>query len=263
MPYRELLEKYPLYRKYPHCLWNTLDRVDKPTVHMACASCKSDQTFEMINEYHEGFERKNVPVAGLSVRAVYMCVACKMHARYFFLKFGEKSNYVMKVGQEPPWSVAIDRDLARMLGAYADTYHKGLISESQSYGIGAFAYYRRVVEDLIDQLLDEIGALLHGQEHDTYAEALERAKKTRVAQDKIDLVKDLLPPFLRPDGINPLGVLHTVLSEGLHAHSDEDCVALAATTREALVFLVSQVLSHKAASKTFTKNIRKLLEKKK
>ncbi|MDZ7680350.1 MAG: hypothetical protein U5J63_01245 [Fodinibius sp.] len=93
-------------------------------------------------------------------------------------------------------------------------YKKGLICESQGYGIGAFSYYRRIVED-IDDLLDEISSLLKGEELDKYQEALQKTKKTNVTQDKIELVKDLLPQILRPDNMNPLSTLHSTLSEGL------------------------------------------------
>ena len=134
--------------------------------------------------------------------------------------------------------------------------------ESQGYGIGAFGYYRRIVEETIDELLSEIAQLMNGQELQKFQQALEQTKKTIVAQEKIELVKDLLPPILRPDNMNPLSVLHSSLSEGLHAESDEVCMEQAAIVREVLVFLVNQVAASRNASKTFTDGMRKLLEKK-
>lgn len=148
-----------------------------------------------------------------------------------------------------------------MLGDHADYYKKGLICESQSYGIGAFSYYRRVVEEIIDELLNEIADLMTGEERDRYLEALEQTKKTKITHDKIDLVKDLLPPILRPNEMNPLSVLHDVLSQGLHRESDEHCIELAMTVREALVFLVNQVAASRAAAASFTESMRKLLDR--
>ncbi|MDW7709045.1 MAG: hypothetical protein SCH98_01125, partial [Deferrisomatales bacterium] len=139
---------------------------------------------------------------------------------------------------------------------------KGLVCESQGYGIAAFAYYRRIVEETIDSLLAEIADLIEGPDRALYLSALEQTKRTIVAQEKISLVKNLLPPILRPDGMNPLGVLHSVLSGGLHAETDENCMQDAATVREVLVFLVNQVAASKAAAKTFTAGMRRLLEKK-
>jgi hypothetical protein len=168
----------------------------------------------------------------------------------------------MKIGQFPPWEVKGDANIERLLGPHADYYQKGLICESQGYGIGAFGYYRRIVEEVIDGLLEEVSHLLTGADLTRYQEALEQTKRTIVAQEKIELVKDLLPPILRPEGMNPLAVLHSTLSEGLHAESDESCLEYAATCREVLLFLVTQVAATRATSRSFTEGMRKLLDRK-
>jgi len=71
----------------------------------------------------------------------------------------------------------------------------------------------------------------------------------------------LLPPILRPNGMNPLSTLHRILSEGLHQETDERCIELAMTIREVLVFLVNQVTATKASSSRFTESMRKLLDR--
>lgn len=196
------------------------------------------------------------------MRVAYLCTACRKFLRSYFIKIDQEMTYVMKVGQEPPWDIAIERDLERSLGEHTENYKKGLICESQGYGIGAFAYYRRIVEDIIDQLLNEISGLMAGVEREQYLHALEKTQKTRVAQEKIDLVKDLLPPILRPDDMNPLAVLHGVLSEGLHAESDERCLELAMQVKEVLVFLVNRIIATKVTSRAFTNSMRKILARK-
>jgi hypothetical protein len=262
MPNREFLEQYPLYRKFRMDLPSTFDELDKPTIHMHCPVCNSGQTFVMSNQYFEVFDYSNYPIPGQVVRAVYTCVSCSEFARYFLLKFGSEGDYVMKVGQEPPWEITPDRVLERVLGVHAEYYKKGLVCESQSYGIGAFAYYRRIVEETIDELLGSVSDLMGGEEREQYLEALEAVKQTTVTQDKIDLVKDLLPPILRPGGMNPLSTLHSVLSEGLHQESDERCIELAMAIREVLVFLVNQIAVTQSAAAGFTESMRRLLDKK-
>jgi hypothetical protein len=261
MPNREFLEKYPLYRKFlMDDLPARLESLPRPAVHMGCLVCGSGQTFNMVNQYYEGYYSDNSP-KGKVVRTIYRCTSCDKFERYFLLKFDPEGYYVMKVGQEPPWDISIDRTLKKTLGDRADYYKKGLICESQSYGIGAFAYYRRIIEEIIDELLTEIAGLMAGEEQDRYLEALEQVKKTKVTQDKIALVKDLLPPILRPDGMNPLSVLHDALSQGLHRESDERCIELAMTVREVLEFLVNEVTARKAAAASFTESMRKLLDR--
>lgn len=64
-----------------------------------------------------------------------------------------------------------------MLGEREETFKKGLTCESQGYGIGAYAYYRRIVEEVIDELLDGIADLMSGEDKEKYMEALEEKKK--------------------------------------------------------------------------------------
>lgn len=231
---------------------------------MSCSLCQSKQTFNRATVNFRSITIRE-PVTTDDVHIIdiiYKCSACQIFTRTFLIKLDYKNQYIMKVGQEPSWEISVDRNLEKMLGAHVVYYKKGLTCESQSYGIGAFSYYRRIVEEIIDNLLEEIADLISGEEKDAYLKALEATKKTRVAQEKIALVKDLLPLILRPNGMNPLSVLHSTLSKGLHAESDERCIELAMTIREALVFLVNQVINSKSAASSFTDSMRKLLDEK-
>lgn len=263
MPNKDFLEHHPLYRKAKlDNLPSTADNLLKVKINMYCPRCKSDQTFVMQNEYWETYDHINFPIRGQVLRLFYVCAHCTTFARYFFVRVDENNKYIMKVGQYPPWDISLDPDIAKFLGDHVDLYKKGLICESQGYGIAAFAYYRRIVEEVIGELLEEITQLLSGEDQNKFMRALEETRKTTVAQDKIALVKDLLPPILRPQGMNPLAELHSTLSKGIHDKSDDDCLQLAMTIREVLIFLVNQATASKEASKTFTNGMRKLLERK-
>jgi hypothetical protein len=104
--------------------------------------------------------------------------------------------------------------------------------------------------------------LVEADNLEDYKSALEETKKTRVAQEKIDLVKDLLPTILRPSGMNPLGVLHSELSEGLHAETDAQCLENASHVRDILTFLINQIIQSKEAAKQFTSSMKSILERK-
>jgi hypothetical protein len=262
MPSKEFIETFSLYRKYRFDVPLSLRNLPIVSINMWCPVDESNQTFNMTNPYHdlEGYADREA--AGSVIYVVYRCASCEQYERCYFLNISEELDWIQKVGQFPSWDVAGDANIERMLGSHASYYKRGLITESQGYGIAAFAYYRRIVEEIIDELLEQIADLIPEAEQATYQDALARAKNTRVTSDKIDLVKDMLPPILRPGGMNPLGTLHSVLSEGLHAESDENCLELAASTRQTLAFLTSQVASTQAASKAFTEGMRKLLERK-
>jgi hypothetical protein len=285
MPNRQFLEEYPLYRRYKMSFryplrYQTIfdssslteDTLEYPSIHMHCSVCASEQTFTMDGDYYTAFAQgmqfsspmraaRPIPVTTPVAFIIYRCTSCERFLRYFAVKFDSDNEYVMKVGQEPPWEIIMDPTLKKTLAARDHYFKKGLVCESQGYGIGAFGYYRRIVEEIIDELLEGIPDLMSGEERDQYLEALEKAKRTTVTQDKIDLVKDLLPPILRPDGMNPLYALHNTLSEGLHNESDERCLELAVEVRETLVFLVNQIEVTKSSSTRFTESMRRLLDR--
>lgn len=262
MPNKEFLEDYPLLRKYKMEVPSYLNGLSKSAIKMYCKFCQSDQTYNMHNEFWEDYRVVNNSSKGEVVRAMYVCAACARDIRFFYIKIDPELKYVHKIGQYPPWEIKVDKELEKSLHKHAATYKKGLVCESQNYGIGAFAYYRRIVEEVIDELLESIVDIIDGAEKEKYTKALAETKKTRVTQEKIDLVKDLLPAILRPAGHNPLGVLHSKLSEGLHAESDEECLDIAHSVREILTFLINQVIKSKESSKAFTDNMKKILDKK-
>ncbi|QDH69924.1 hypothetical protein [Marilutibacter alkalisoli] len=262
MPSKEFLEQYPLYRKFICSVPDTTDELPKPRINMLCPRCDSEQTFRQTNEYHETLPYLNFPTKGRVFRAVFLCSHCDDYERHFFIAIDGHLKWLMKVGQHPSWEIQGDPNIEKLLGTHSGFYRKGLVCESQGYGIGAFGYYRRIVEEVIDELLSEISGLLSGDELTRFSSALDRTRATIVTQEKIELVKDLLPGILRPDGMNPLSVLHSSLSEGLHAESDDVCLEQAAIVRQILVYLVNQVAASKATSREFTDSMRRLMEKK-
>ncbi len=263
MPIKELLEDYPLYKKMMlSSIPATIDDLPKPPILMHCNKCNTNTTFNMVNNYYDGYQYTNYQSAGVIIRSEYICMNCRVEKRDFFFKIDQQKQWIMKVGQYPAWEINGNKPIEQMLGQYKDYYKKGIICESQGYGIGSFGYYRRIVEEVIDELLQDISSLLSGDELAKYNEALEKTKNTTVTQEKIELVKDLLPSILRPDGMNPLQTLHSILSEGLHARSDDDCLQYSDQCRSIIIFLVNQISISKNAAKDFTTNMRKLLDKK-
>lgn len=263
MPDRKFLEDYPLYRWFETEVPVDTSRLETPAIRRYCPVCGSEQTFNVSERYDlrgrqdwQLFEDNNDMAWG-----VYVCASCFEFEQFFFLKVDSERGHVAKVGQEPPWDISVDPALRRFLGEATGRYKKGLMCESQGYGIGAFSYYRRIVEDLVDDLLDQIPDLMAADERERYLQALQRTKKTTVVKDKIELVKDLLPPILRPDGMNPLSLLHRVLSQGLHAGDDEQCLELAADLREILGFLVAQVKQSRESHRRFTERMRRVLDR--
>jgi len=61
--------------------------------------------------------------------------------------------------------------------------------------------------------------------------------------------------------VNPLSVLHSILSTGIHGQSDEDCIEFAEEVRKVLEYLVNQISMIKSAKQGFTDSVKRLLDK--
>lgn len=102
-------------------------------------------------------------------------------------------------------------------------------------GIGAFAYYRRVVENQKSRIFDEIIRVTKKlSPSDPVIVALEKAKNETQFTKAVDSIKHALPAALLINGHNPLKLLHSALSEGIHDHSEEKCLELASDVRAIL-----------------------------
>src|SRR5260370_35870621 len=100
---------------------------------------------------------------------------------------------------------------------------KGRRAELRGLGIGAFAYYRRVVEEEKSRIIEEIGKVaMKVKPSKEAAELFAQAGAETQFSTAIDLIKDAIPEAILIDGHNPLTLLHSALSEGLHAPTDEE-----------------------------------------
>jgi hypothetical protein len=99
-------------------------------------------------------------------------------------------------------------------------------------GIAAFAYYRRVIEGQKDRIFDEIIKVCNRlSAGEPIVKELAAAKVETQFSKAVDSVKLAIPQALFINGHNPLTLLHSALSEGLHAQSDEECLEIATSIR--------------------------------
>lgn len=148
-----------------------------------------------------------------------------------------------------------------LIGPDRELFLKGWRAENHGLGIGAFGYYRRVVENQKGRLIEEIAkvAQLMGADTDTLTR-FEKAKNETRFTSSVDDIKEVMPQSLLVQGQNPLSLLHNALSKGLHARTDHECLELATSIRVVLTDLaerLSQALKDDAQLK---QAVSKLLE---
>ena len=184
----------------------------------------------------------------------YICRNCRKTNKHFAIRgvrgSETRNGTAIKVGEFPAFGPPTPARVISLIGPDREAFVKGRRAENQGLGIGAFAYYRRVVENQKGRLIEKIAevATRLGADQTTLVR-FERAKNETQFSRAIDDIKGAVPQSLLIQGQNPLSLLHSALSEGLHAQSDEDCLELATSIRVVLTELaerISQALKDEA-----------------
>lgn len=271
LPNKQFIENYPLYKPFNYDFPRSFDDFPKPPIHVYCEVCKSEQTFTVLKDYMNYSIVSKWGILGTHngqcdntvILIEYTCTACRNYHKTYLVKCFKNSAsgrppYIEKIGQYPPWDISVDKELQKILADHLEVYKKGLICESQGYGIGAYAYYRRIIEDIIDSLIDSIYSLYNQNDKEKYKAEYVKIKSSKIADEKITIAKVILPDSLRPGGINPLSLLYDSLSKGLHAKNDEECLELAGDIRKMLILLVERIAKEREASKELLEIAKKL-----
>jgi hypothetical protein len=189
----------------------------------------------------------------------YMCSNCRSSRKIFALFTQREEAFstaglAYKFGEDPSYGPPTPNRLLRLFGSDRELFLKGRRCENQGLGIGAFTYYRRVVENHKDRLLEEVIKVAQkvGAPKEM-VQTLETAKGEISFSKALDTAKNAIPQTLLVKGHNPLTLLHRALSGGVHDKTDQQCLELAQDVRVVLIALaerLSQVLEEEAELST-------------
>lgn len=214
--------------------------VPRIKLHCPTSSCDGLRNFDPSPE--------NLPYSEASRNSFidFTCADCTEFTKTFSLnlKFDaqNKALLVFKYGEQPPFRLVVPPKILELLEVEKELFFKGLGCESEGYGIGAFTYYRRVIERQKDEIFQEIIRVVKEvRPDDPVLMELEEARKEQQFARSIEKIKHALPDSLIVKGHNPLTLLHKALSEGLHNESDRDCLELATDIRLVLVGFVDRM----------------------
>ena len=197
----------------------------------------------------------------------YLCGDCQKERKVYSLSIiisGDGDGEIYKFGERPAFGIPVPNRLLSLIGKPdSDLFIKGRQCENLGYGIAAFAYYRRVVENHKNGLFDEIIKVCKTlSAPKELIEQLEAAKKEISFSKSMDKIKTALPEGLLMGGQNPLKALHRALSVGLHNESDEACLGYAQAVRVVLGDLVERMASLKQENKELSDAVHFLMKKK-
>jgi hypothetical protein len=206
--------------------------------------------------------------------ATYLCRNCCTSEKTFGVMIIVDavgfSGAVYKLGEIPAFGPQVPARVITLIGSDRDLFLKGRRAENHGLGVGAFAYYRRVVENQKVRIIEEMARVakkLEASQADL--KLFEEAARESQFSKAIDKIGAAIPSALRVNGHNPLTLLHSALSDGLHERSDEECLECAREIRLLMTELadrmaqvlkeetelkgaVSKLLARTAARKTST-----------
>jgi hypothetical protein len=198
---------------------------------------------------------------GLPMFLSFTCTGCIVQTAVFALMTEQKGlgeAVLQKVGHGPGSAVRVDPRVAKAMGPNVGLYRKGLESEFHSFGIGAYGYFRQVAENIVDRMLKTLRAEAHASGDTELCDAIDGLDPKAPASARIAIVKDHLPATLRPGGSNPLGAIYKVLSQGIHAGADEECLEQATELRIAMTYLVQELAERREKREAYVAAVREL-----
>lgn len=175
----------------------------------------------------------------------YQCRNCGEMLKWFAIRATwtkDGPDTVVKFGEWPPFGPHVPSRVISLIREDRELFFAGRRAESQGMGIGAFAYYRRVVENQKGRIIDEIIRVAQKiKAPPETIKILESARDETQFTAAIESIKDAIPQVLLINGHNPLTLLHKALSKGLHAQSDQECLQLATSIRTILTDLAERL----------------------
>jgi hypothetical protein len=225
---------------------------------LKCSKCKQERPFRDLRSRGGGAGMPE-PILKTDVYHFrYMCTGCESTTLQCWIEVNKEEGWLRKVGQLPPWDIGISWDVERFLGEDAQFYKRARICISQSYGLAACAYLRRVLENQINGVLILIREIQVEEGSQEKVAKLDELLHSKNLDDKLSEAYRYAPNSIIVEGSNPLKLIYENLSDRIHNKSEEECVRCALEVSTAFEFIVVELARHKEARGHYAERIREL-----
>ena len=285
--FEEFLENYSLYRSLRLTYFQDMSEFIPAKIDRHCPACGKEQPFldqgskeearkiiaPVLDEVFRENARRAAPFGAreevlkpYSPPGIYdfkyLCAGCKRSDVAVWLllgRSGEDDHFLMKVGQYPIWIPPIQPDVRRDLGDDALFLQKALRNMNESYGIGACAYLRRLLENQINPLLQLLLEIRteEGAGRDELNK-IQAAIEERAFSAKTEFASQIAPSYIVVEGFNPFRLIHEHLSDAMHNLDEDEAMKRAAEIVEALVFIMRGLKRHHAERREYADRLKKI-----
>jgi hypothetical protein len=179
-----------------------------------------------------------------------ICQSCKEYKIDIILSGGTQKEtpkyFIRKIGQFPAPETSLSKlpnEMAVFLNnGSRELYSKALKNLDMEYGTGAFAYFKRVIENEMGRI---IGAVSNpwSDSQKKINEAISVYKLNGQKSQSIEDISPHLPETLKEHGANILLLLHDVVLTNIHELTEEECMKKSKDIDALLRYLVKKLES--------------------
>lgn len=237
----QFIEEYPLYSKFGTDQPIEAADLNNLVFNFFCKQEKEIQPFRLTTPIHNGNIHSaftHVPDS-LSEGAIIdftemftgICQSCEKYTINLIISGAsqkEKPKYfVRKIGQYPaPESsdLKLPTDLSGFLNDEdCEFYRKGLKSLEMNQGLGAFSYFRKMLENEMERIIETLSNP-YSPDGNKIAEAIAAYRKEPQKSKLIEDITYYLPNTLKEHGANILLVLCDTASMDIRGLTEKECI---------------------------------------
>ena len=149
--------------------------------------------------------------------------------------------FIEKIGAFPEINIILNKLIKNYFDSESNKwYYKGINALAQNFGIGALAYFRRIVEKELIHIVESIKLL-----PDSHTTAIQKLLDKHNENPKVSTIYDNifehLPNSLKVLGDNPIKLLYNQTSEGLHSLTESESLEKASKILVLLEFVIKKI----------------------
>jgi hypothetical protein len=263
----QFIEEYPLYSKFGTDQPVEAADLNNLAFNFFCKHEKEIQPFRLGAAVHNG---KTHPASAsaaipdsLSEGAVIdfieiftgVCQSCeRYHVNIVISAVSQKEKpkyFIRKIGQYPAPGLTLlklPNDVADFLNEEdGELYRRGLKNLEMEYGIGAFSYLKKMIENELEKIIEALSDPYSPNGH-KIAEAITAYKKDRQKSKLIEEITHYLPNSLKEHGANILLVLCDTVSAGIDGLTEKECIKKSKDIDTLFRYLVRKIYEERSGA---------------
>lgn len=230
-----------------------------PTIKIYCSECDFES-------FHDGVNLEVKYGSSELIGCQFLRFSCRNCKKYLYMGISlsnesndnEKEKVVKKIF-EYPVNFHVPKHVARFLTQADFKAYRNADSELKfGRGIGAMAYFRRIVENSWKNLLDDVISLADPIKDKKSIKILNKSKNNWQFAKSVKESNLILPKSFMVDSNNLLLLLHNATSRGIHALTDEESLEAAKDVKLMLNVLLKKIADLKEEKNTLKQSIKKL-----